>query len=294
MSDERLRASSIAIVTVVGLLVIKLTVGLITSSVSVLSQAVDSATDLVSSALAFLAVRKSAAPPDPQHSYGHSKYENLASLVVGLIIIFAAVLVAIEAAERLLDGQQVEMVEYGIAVMAVSVITNLAVSSYLFRAARRERSMALEADATHLRNDVLSNLGVLIGLALIYLTGLVAIDSLIAIVLSAYIVVTGLQLIRRASADLLDEAIDPEEERIVREVLGEHAPAFRSFHALRTRQGGSADYIEVHLGVEPGTSVDEAHELAHHLEEEIQKRLPHVRASIHVEPVDQRRLVPPS
>lgn len=288
MKDERLRASRAAIVTVVGLLAIKVAVGLATSSVGILSQAVDSATDLVASALAYLAVRKSIEPPDPLHSYGHSKYENLASFVVGLIIIFAVVLVAREAVERLFDGERVTMVQYGIAVMAVSVAVNLVASSLLFRIARRERSMALEADATHLRNDVLSNLGVLVGLVVIFLTGLEVIDSLIALVLSAYIVYGAFRLVRRASADLLDEAIDPEEERIVREVLGENAPSYRSFHALRTRQAGAEDFIELHLEVDSSMRVDEAHELAHRLELEVQERLPHVRATIHVEPAGTR------
>ncbi len=284
MEDPRLRASSIAIATVVFMIAIKLGAGLSTGSISIISQAVDSITDLLATVLALYAVRKSMEPPDALHPYGHSKVENLVSVIVGLLIIFAAVAVAREAVDRLLGGGEVMMVELGIGVMAVAVLVNLVISSHLYKVARTERSLALEADAAHLRVDVVSNLGVLIALSLMYVTGLAFIDPIIGLVMAAYIVISGLRLIHKASSDLLDENVLPEEERIIREVLGEHSRRYRYFHALRARRGGATNYLELHLAVEGDMRVDEAHALAEHLEEEIRKRLPHFQIIIHVEP----------
>ncbi len=284
MEDPRLRASSIAIATVVFMIAIKLGAGLSTGSIGIISQAVDSITDLLATVLALYAVRKSMEPPDALHPYGHSKVENLVSVIVGLLIIFAAVAVAREAVDRLLGGGEVMMVELGIGVMAVAVLVNLVISSHLYKVARTERSLALEADAAHLRVDVVSNLGVLIGLSLVYVTGLAFIDPSIGLVMVAYIVISGLRLIHKASSDLLDENVLPEEERIIREVLGEHSRRYRYFHALRARRGGATNYLELHLAVEGDMRVDEAHALAEHLEEEIRKRLPHFQIIIHVEP----------
>jgi cation diffusion facilitator family transporter len=284
MDDPRLRASSIAIATVVFMIAIKLGAGLSTGSIGIISQAVDSITDLLATVLALYAVRKSMEPPDALHPYGHSKVENLVSVIVGVLIIFAAVAVAREAVDRLLGGGEVMMVELGIGVMAVAVLVNLVISSHLYKVARTERSLALEADAAHLRVDVVSNLGVLIGLSLVYVTGLAFIDPIIGLVMAAYIVISGLRLIHKASSDLLDENVLPEEERIIREVLGEHSRRYRYFHALRARRGGATNYLELHLAVEGDMRVDEAHALAEHLEEEIRKRLPHFQIIIHVEP----------
>jgi len=284
MEDPRLRASSIAIATVVFMIAIKLGAGLSTGSIGIISQAVDSITDLLATVLALYAVRKSMEPPDALHPYGHSKVENLVSVIVGVLIIFAAVAVAREAVDRLLGGGEVMMVELGIGVMAVAVLVNLVISSHLYKVARTERSLALEADAAHLRVDVVSNLGVLIGLSLVYVTGLAFIDPIIGLVMAAYIVISGLRLIHKASSDLLDENVLPEEERIIREVLGEHSRRYRYFHALRARRGGATNYLELHLAVEGDMRVDEAHALAEHLEEEIRKRLPHFQIIIHVEP----------
>ena len=284
MEDPRLRASSIAIATVVFMIAIKLGAGLSTGSIGIISQAVDSITDLLATVLALYAVRKSMEPPDALHPYGHSKVENLVSVIVGVLIIFAAVAVAREAVDRLLGGGEVMMVELGIGVMAVAVFVNLVISSHLYKVARTERSLALEADAAHLRVDVVSNLGVLIALSLMYVTGLAFIDPIIGLVMVAYIVISGLRLIHKASSDLLDENVLPEEERIIREVLGEHSRRYRYFHALIARRGGATNYLELHLAVEGDMRVDEAHALAEHLEEEIRKRLPHFQIIIHVEP----------
>ena len=284
MVDRRVRASMTAIVTVVLMLAIKLAVGLATQSIGIISQALDSVTDLMASALALYAVKKSMEPPDQRHPYGHSKVENLVSVIVGLMILLVAVAVAWEAVNRLMGGDEPVMLELGIAVMAGAVMVNLAVSSYLFRTARQERSMALEADAIHLRTDVVSNAGVLLGLVIIYATGLTILDPIIALIMAAYIVYSGVRLISKASADLLDENILPEEEKIVHDVLGEHSQGYRYFHALKARRGGNKSYLELHLAVERDMRVEDAHALAEHLEDEIRRRLPHFEVMIHMEP----------
>ncbi|NLI73405.1 MAG: cation transporter [Euryarchaeota archaeon] len=284
MLDGRLRASLITITIIIFMIVLKLGIGVTTNSISIISQAVDSMTDLASSILALYAIGISTRPADEKHPYGHSKIENLISVFVGSSMIFAAALVAQEAIVHIIRNEGPIMLELGIGVMAIAVLVNLIVSTYLYRISRLERSMALEASATQLRTDVISNSGVLVGLAAIYFTGLIILDSISALLMTIYIVVMAVKLIIKSSADLLDESILPEEERAVREVLARHSQYYSYFHALKTRRGGRKNYLELHLAIKKDMRIDYAHELAEHLSSEIAKELPHLYVNIHLEP----------
>jgi cation diffusion facilitator family transporter len=189
------------------LIAIKLAAGAITGSIAIITEAVHSLIDLVASVVAFISVRKAGEPADEDHPYGHEKVESLAATIEGMLILVGAGIIVYEATHRLVAGAEVDALGVGIAVMGFSVIANLGVSTVLSRQARTHDSPALEGDAAHLRTDALTSAGVLVGLALVELTGVVAFDSITALVVAVAIVVAGLRIIRRSSGVLVDEVL---------------------------------------------------------------------------------------
>jgi cation diffusion facilitator family transporter len=192
------------------LIAIKLAAGAITGSIAIVTEAVHSTIDLIASVVAFVSVRKADEPADADHPYGHEKVESLAAAIEGMLILIGAGIIVYEATHRLVVGAQVESLGVGIAVMGFSVLANLLVSTVLSRQAREHDSPALEGDAAHLRTDALTSAGVLAGLAVVEVTGIVAFDSITALVVAAAIVTAGLRIIRRSSGVLVDEVL-PEE-----------------------------------------------------------------------------------
>jgi cation diffusion facilitator family transporter len=170
-------------------------------------------------------------------------------------------------------------------VMGFSVIANLAVSSVLTRQAVEHESLALEGDAAHLRTDALTSAGVLVGLALVQITGVAALDSVTALIVAAAIVTAGIRIIRRSSGVLVDEALPPEEmDRIEQAISSARTPEVAGYHKLRTRHAGSRRYIDLHVQYRAGTSLEDAHDLAHEMRNAIETEIPRSEVLIHVEP----------
>ena len=192
------------------LIAIKLAAGAITGSIAILPEALHSLIDLVASVVAFVSVRKADEPADADHPYGHEKVESLAATIEGMLILVGAGIIVFEATHRLVVGSEVERLGVGIAVMGFSVVANLVVSTVLSRQARTHESPALEGDAAHLRTDALTSAGVLGGLLLVEITGVVAFDSITALVVAAAIVGAGLGIIRRSTGVLVDDALPAE------------------------------------------------------------------------------------
>ena len=208
-------AAALSIASNALLIALKLAAGAITGSIAIVTEAVHSLIDLVASVIAFVSVRKADEPADAEHPYGHEKVENLAATIEGMLILVGAGIIVYEATHRLVVGAEVERLGVGIAVMGFSVLANLGVSTVLSRQARAHESPALAGDAAHLRADALTSLGVLGGLLLVQVTGIVAFDSITALVVAAAIVVAGLRILRRSSGVLVDEALpDAEMDRI--------------------------------------------------------------------------------
>ncbi|TLN13757.1 cation transporter, partial [bacterium] len=203
-NGEKIRAARISILSNSLLVGIKLTVGILMGSVAVLSEAVHSGIDLFASMVACYAVGKAGKPADERHPYGHGKWENVSGVVEAVLILLAALYIIYEAVIRLRHGATVEHLGLGTAVMALSAVVNWFVSRYLFRVAKKTDSIALEADAWHLRADVYTSAGVLAGLGLIALTGLKLLDSIAAIAVAMLILKTSIDLTRNAVADLFD------------------------------------------------------------------------------------------
>jgi cation diffusion facilitator family transporter len=267
------------------LIAIKLAAGAITGSIAILTEAIHSLIDLVASVVAFVSVRKAGEPADEDHPYGHEKVESLAATIEGMLILVGAGIIVYEATHRLVDGAEVDALGVGIAVMGFSVVANLVVSTVLSRQARTHESPALEGDAAHLRTDALTSAGVLVGLALVELTGVVAFDSITALVVAAAIVVAGLRIIRRSSGVLVDEVLPDEEmDRIEAAIAAARTPEVAGYHKLRARRAGSRRYIDLHVQYRSGTSLERAHELAHQMRDEIEADIRRAEVLIHVEP----------
>lgn len=278
-------AAALSIASNSVLIAIKLAAGAITGSIAILTEAIHSLIDLVASVVAFVSVRKADEPADEDHPYGHEKVESLAATIEGMLILVGAGIIFYEATHRLVVGAEVDALGVGIAVMGFSVVANLIVSTILSRQARLHESPALEGDAAHLRTDALTSAGVLVGLALVEITGVVAFDSITALVVASAIVVAGIRIIRRSSGVLVDEALPDEEmDRIEAAIAAARTPEVAGYHKLRARRAGSRRYIDMHVQYRSGTSLERAHELAHQMRDEIEAGIRRAEVLIHVEP----------
>ncbi len=278
-------AAALSIASNALLIAIKLAAGAITGSIAILTEAVHSLIDLVASVVAFVSVRKADEPADADHPYGHEKVESLAATIEGLLILVGAGIIIYEATHRLVAGAEVESLGVGIAVMGFSVVANLIVSTVLARQAKLHESPALEGDASHLRADALTSAGVLLGLALVEITGNAAFDSITALAVAAAIVVAGIRIVRRSSGVLVDEALPDEEmDQIEAAIAAARTEEVAGYHKLRARRAGSRRYIDLHVQYRSGTSLERAHELAHAMRDSIEAKIPRAEVLIHAEP----------
>jgi cation diffusion facilitator family transporter len=267
------------------LIALKLAAGAITGSIAIITEAIHSLIDLVASVIAFISVRKADEPADEEHLYGHEKVENLAANFEGILILVGAAVIVYEATHRLAVGSSVESLGVGIAVMGFSVVANLVVSGVLYRQAQAHESPALEGDAAHLRTDAMTSAGVLVGLGLVEITGAAAFDSITALIVAAAIVSAGINIIRRSSGALVDEALpDSEMDRIEQAIATARTPDVAGYHKLRARRAGRRRHIDFHVQYRSGTTLERAHELAHEMRASIEAEIPQAEVLIHVEP----------
>lgn len=285
-------AATLSIVSNSVLIALKVAAGVVTGSIAIISEALHSAIDLMASVIARISVGKADEPADAEHPYGHEKVENLAAAIEGMLILVGAGVIVFEATRRLAVGGEVEALGVGIAVIAFSGVANLGVSAFLYRRARQLGSPALEGDAAHLRTDAMTSFGVLVGLALIELTGVVALDSVAAIAVAVAIVAAGLRILTRSSRVLVDEAPPPEElDRIEAAIGAERArhPEIAGYHKLRARRAGVRSHIDLHLQFRAGTTLEMAHAIAAAVRVAIEAEIPRSEALIHVEPEESFR-----
>lgn len=279
------RAALLSILSNTILVVFKLAVGIMMQSVSVISEAVHSGIDLMAAVIAWFSIRESGKPADDEHRFGHGKIENVAGTIEALLIFGAAVYIIIKAAMKIISGAvEVEALGSGAAVMALSAMANYFVSRHLLKVARRTDSVALEADAMHLRTDVYTSIGVLAGLIAIKLTGIHLLDPLVAIGVALIIIKAAFDLTRNAFFPILDVRLPDEEERLILDVLKGHPGKVLEYHKLRTRKSGNIRQIDMHLLVPKGLTVGEAHRLSHEIIRQIEKSLPDSQILVHVEP----------
>ena len=277
------RAAALSVASNSTLVLLKLVVGIYSHSVSILSEAIHSANDLVAALIAFASTRVADRPADEDHPYGYGKAESLSGAVEAALILLAALWVLVEAVRKLIHGRRLEHLGLGAGVMALSAAVNTAVSWHLFRVARREDSLALETDAHHLATDVYTSAGVGIGLGLVWLTGWHLLDPIVAIAVSALIARTGWTLTRRAGGQLMDQRLPAEEVAAIEKAL-RHDPRLLGFHCLRTRKSGGFRHVDVHLVLEASLPRGEVHPVAIEVETAITKLLPRTHVVTHLDP----------
>jgi cation diffusion facilitator family transporter len=243
--------------------------------------------DLLAAVIANYSVRKAVEPADEDHPYGHGKYENLSGVIEAILIFIAAGIILYEAANKLLHSAEVEFLELGIVVMGISVVTNILVSRYLYKVAKEEDSMALEADALHLKTDVWTSLGIFAGLIVIKITNLPLLDPIIAIGVAVMIIRAAWDMTKRSGADLLDERLSPEDEKVIRDALEKHSSKFLGYHSLRTRKAGSERFVDLIMVIKYNMTIDEGHQLAELVEKDIISALKSTSITIHLEPCDK-------
>jgi cation diffusion facilitator family transporter len=291
MRGQRTRAAMISIASNTGLIVLKLVAGVLTGSVAIITEAIHSAVDLVASFIAYFSVRQAEEPADADHPHGHEKFENVAAAAEGVLILIGSGVIIYAAIRSLVLGPELERLGIGIGVLAFATVVNLGVSAWLFRQARETHSAALEGDAAHLRTDAFTSAGVLVGLALVQITGAEWLDPVVALVIAGAIVVTGLRIVVRSWGVLVDEALPDTELKAIRETIqGFAGRGVVGYHQLRTRRAGARRYVDLHVQFERGTSLEDAHGTAHSLQDEIEARLPGgTDVLIHLEPADRVR-----
>ena len=279
-------AAGLSVLSNTLLILLKLVAGILTGSVSIIAEAIHSGIDLLAALIAFVSLRIAGRPADREHPFGHGKVENVSGTIEAVLIFVAAIFIIYQAINRIIAGAIVEYLSIGIAVMAISVVVNIIVSRHLLRIARDADSIALEADARHLTADVYTSLGVMAGLVVVQVTGLNILDPIIAIGVSIFIMRAAYNLTRRAFPPLIDVRLPEDEEALIESTMSEHMGELVGFHELRTRKAGSERYIELHVTMARDASIERAHSLCDHLEEDIRSRLPHTHVTIHVEPCD--------
>ncbi len=284
-------AAAVSVASNTFLILLKVAAGTITGSVSILTEALHSLIDLIASIVAFFSVRKADEPADEDHPYGHEKIEHMAAAIEGMLILVGSGVIVFEAVRRLVEGGHVvDQLGFGIGVIALSIAVNLIVSTWLFARARATGSPALEADAEHLRTDMVSSVGVLVGLVLVVITDEEWIDPVVALVVAGWISIAGLRILRQASRVLIDEALPQEElDAICEEVAGFADRGVVGFHALRARRAGNHRYIDMHLQFRAGMSLDDAHRMSHELQDAIAARLGNAEVLFHLEPEHRLR-----
>jgi cation diffusion facilitator family transporter len=290
LADPRLfRLLWLSIGAAVATIALKTGAWLITGSVGLLSDAVESVVNLVAAVVALGALRWAVKPADEHHAYGHAKAEYLSAGFEGSLIVIAAATITASAVDRLLHPQALTHVGIGIAISVLASLVNLGVGVLLLRTGRRRRSITLEADGRHLLTDVWTSAGVVIGVAAAAVTGWNALDPIVALAVAANIVLTGAGLVRRSVGGLMDRALDETAQREIDDALAGFRARGVRFHALRTRQAGQRAFVSLHLLV-PGTwSVRQGHDLAEEVEAALCDRLPYVTVFTHVEPVEDPR-----
>ena len=259
----------------------------LTGSVGLLSDALESVVNLAAAIVALIVLTVVEKEPDDEHAYGHNKAEYFSSGVEGALIIFAAALIVVAAVGRLLRPEPIDSVGAGLAVSAAASVVNLLVALRLRRAGREHRSITLEADAQHLLADVWTTGGVLLGVALVAVTGWERLDPAIALLVAANIVVTGFRLVRRSMLGLLDTAIPAEDRATLDRVIAAHAAAAPiQVHAVRTRQAGARSFVSMHVLVPGSWSVQRGHALLEEIERDIHAALPGSTVFTHLESLD--------
>lgn len=289
------RAARTSIISNTALIIMKFIVGTITGSVSIISEAIHSIMDLIAAVIAFFSVKIADRPPDEDHPYGHEKLENISGVIEAALIILAALFIIIEAVKKIAHNEPVENLGWAIGVMFISATVNLIVSKHLYKVAKEEDSVALAADALHLKTDVYTSAGVGAGLLVMLVLKQILgdqqswinyLDPGIAICVAVFILFEASDMLKEAFHPLMDKKLANEDLEAIKSVLWTKKEAYIDFHEIRTRKSGKRKHIDFHLTVPQEMTVKESHDICDLLEKEIEHKLKNTKVLIHIEPCD--------
>jgi cation diffusion facilitator family transporter len=276
------RIALTSVIAAVFLTSFKLVVGLLTGSLGILSEALHSALDLIAAVITLLAVRFADLPADNEHNYGHGKIENLSALIETFLLLVTCFWIIYESINRLINKHPIEVNAFSFIVIISSIVIDFSRSRALYRVARKYNSQALEADALHFSTDIWSSAVVLIGLIVYSLFDFVYADSIAALLVALIVLSVSYRLGRRAFDVLIDRAPTKIVD-LINQVI-EKIPGVIKYHDLRVREGGSYKFVELNIHVNKGLSIEEAHSISENVEDEITKKIPHCKVTVHIEP----------
>ncbi len=288
MSNKKSKAARLSVFSNAFLIILNLTVGLISGSVSIISEAIHTFIDFLAAIMAYFSVKIADTPPDERHPYGHGKFENISGVVEALLIFVASGWIIYHAIGRLTTEHVIDHsgLTLGFIVMIISAVVDLFVSRHLYKVAKETDSIALKADALHLSVHVYTSMGIGISLAVIYFTGWHFLDPIAAIVVAAFILKEAFEILVEAFKPLIDNALPEDEVKIIVDTIDDFKSNEMRYHMLRTRKAGSNRELDFHLEVPGNMTVKQSHDFCDSIEEKLKSKLPNLEITIHVEPIE--------
>jgi cation diffusion facilitator family transporter len=271
-----------------GVMGLKLVAWWVTGSVALLSDGMESSVNVVAAIVAFAAISYAAKPADKTHPFGHHKAEYLSAVLEGVLIVVAALLIVKEALPAVFAPTPMEAPALGLAINFLAGVINAIWAFVLIRAGRRYRSPALSADGQHILSDVITSIGVLVGLVLAIATGYAVLDPLLAVLVALNILYQGWKVIAHSVDGLMDHAVEPGEADAIQAAIAAHGAGSLGVHDLKTRRAGSATFVDFHLVVPASMPVGQAHDICDRLEDAIRSVQPGAQIAIHVEPETEK------
>ncbi|WAW14500.1 cation diffusion facilitator family transporter [Peptostreptococcus equinus] len=282
--DRKTRVALLSVGSNILLVILKIVAGILSGSISIISEAMHSGVDLLASVIAFISVKTSSRPADEKHPYGHGKMENISGFIEGLLIFIAAIAIIKEAINKMIEPVSIEQAPVAIVVMFFAAIVNFFVSRKLHIVSKEEDSQALEADSLHLKTDVYTSLGVGVGIALVKLTGISILDPIVALLVALLIIKEAYELSSNAFNILLDGSLPEDELNIVIKAIESHKNEFLDYHKLKTRKAGSMKYIDFHITVPKEMTVERSHQIQGNLKKDLKDALVNTRVNVHIDP----------
>lgn len=284
-----LKFAYLSIATGVVVFSLKLVAWWFTGSVGLLSDALESTVNIVAAVIALLALRTAMKPADQKHHFGRGKAEYFSASVEGFMILVAALIIVVTAAERFINPREIEQLGWGLAISTGASVLNGVVAVMLIRAGKQYRSPVLDADGRHLMTDVWTSAGVIVGVGLVQVTGYLRLDALVAMAVGINIVITGINLLRESTSNLMDKSLPEVDHQKIVEVLKKFETEEVKFHALQTRESGRHRFVSMHVLVPGAWTISQGHDLLEDLEEAIIAALPDTTVHTHVEPIEDPR-----
>lgn len=286
------RATLVASATALVLIVIKLAVGFYTGTVVVIASAIDSGLDFIVSVFNAYAITKAQKPMDTHYNYGRGKVEGLASLMEGIVITLSGFFIIYAASMKLISGEETKEIGASLGVMAVSVILTSGLVIYLNGVYKKTQNLIIKSDALHYKSDLYTNVGIIVSLGLIYLTGWSFIDPIVSVAIAIFVIYSAFEIIKEGIDMLLDRALEEETVESIKDILQRHTDAddciISGYHDLKTRKSGNINFVDVHIVFDDKVTLKESHALADHIEDRIREMKPGSSwiINIHQDPYD--------